>query len=76
MLFKIRIDEVFSTFGLTNLKMKKKKCRTEECVFVFSDDEAFFRTDEPKNYFRNDEASEIENLHFGMKTCRNEDCSE
>ena len=52
------------------------KCRNEECVLYFLNDEAFFLNDEPKIYFRNDEPSQIGNLHFGMKTCRNEYCSE
>lgn len=46
------------------------------CVLYFRNDEAFFRNDDPQNYFRNDEPSEIGHLHFGMKTCQNDDWSD
>ena len=54
--------------------IRKLKCTISGLglCFVFSEWQSFFRNDEPKNYFWN-EPSEIGNLHFGMKICRNED---
>ena len=56
--------------------MVRIRVRVKVVFCIFGMTKLFFRNDEPKNYFRNDEPSEIGNLHFGMKTCRNEDCSE